>query len=269
MRMAVIGHVEWGLFARSREPLERGAIVHLYDAYEEPGGAGGVMARALPALGAEAVFFTALGSDAAAERTLEVLEADGCEVRAARFTGTQNRVTTVVDPSHDRTILVHGPNTFPTTDDPLGWEDLAACDACFHTGDDPRTLVAGRAARVLGATARRLRFVVESGVELDVLCGSASDPNEAYDLADLRVRPRLCTWSEGAAGGRFVDADGTEGRWQAVAASGPVVDTYGAGDHFMVALTLALGRGERRDDALAYAARCAADQLTRRGAAPR
>ena len=267
--MAVIGHVEWGLLAYSREPLERGAIVHLYDAIEEPGGAGGVMARALPALGAEVVFFTALGSDHAAERTLELLRADGCEVRASRFAGPQNRVTTVVDPSRDRTILVHGPNTFPKTDDPLGWEDLAGFDGCFHTGDDPRTLIAGRAARVLGATARRLRFVIESRVELDVLCGSASDPNESYELVDLPVRPRLCTWSEGALGGRYVDADGAEGRWQAVAPSGPVIDTYGAGDSFMVALTLALARGERRDDALAYAARCAADQLTRRGAAPR
>ena len=269
MRMAVIGHVEWGLFAYSREPLERGAIVHLYDAVEEPGGAGGVMARALPMLGAQTVFFTALGSDPTAERTLEVLESEGCEVRASRFIGIQNRVTTVVDPSRDRTILVHGPNTFPTTDDPLGWEDLAGFDACFHTGDDPRTLVAGRAARVLGATARRLRFVVESRVELDVLCGSASDPSESFELDDLPVRPLLCTWSEGAQGGHFVDADGATGRWEAVAPSAPVIDTYGAGDYFLVALTLALARGERRDDALAYAARCAADQLTRRGAAPR
>ena len=269
MRIAVIGHIEWALIAPSHEPLESGAIVHLYDPVEEPGGAGGVVARALAAMGAETTLFTAMGGDANAERSIALVEAEGCSVRAARFAGEQNRVTTVIDPGGERTIIVHGPNTHPTLDDALGWGDLAAFDACFFTGDDPRTLVAGRGARVLTATARRLPSVIASGVELDVLCGSANDPRESYVIGDLPVRPRLCTWSEGIDGGRYLAADGTEGRWRSVAPSGPVVDTYGAGDHFMAGLTLALVRGERRDDALAFAARCGAAQLTRRGASPR
>ena len=47
-----------------------------------------------------------------------------------------------------------------------------------------------------------------------------------------------------------------------------MVDTYGAGDVFMAALTLALGEGLERDAALAQAARAAAAQLTRRGGGP-
>ena len=81
-RIAVIGHVEWVLQARSREPLERGEIVQLYDTFEEPGGGGGVAARSLPALGAETRFITALGDDAAAAAAERVLQQR--RLRAAR-----------------------------------------------------------------------------------------------------------------------------------------------------------------------------------------
>jgi ribokinase len=267
-RIAVIGHVEWVLQARSRERLERGEIVQLYDTFEEPGGGGGVAARALPALGAQTRFMTALGDDAAAQAAERVLERDGCELRVARRALPQNRVTTVSDPDGERTILVHGPNAHPTIDDPLGWDELAAFDGVFYTGDDPRTVVAARRATVLVATARRLESMVASGVQVDVLVGSANDRAERYDVADLPVRPRLCVWTEGSEGGRYLADDGAEGRWGASPPPGPVIDTYGAGDVFMAALTLALGEGLERDAALAQAARAAAAQLTRRGGGP-
>jgi ribokinase len=267
-RIAVIGHVEWVLQARSREPLERGAIVQLYDTFDEPGGGGGVAARALPALGAETRFYTALGNDAAAAAAERVLEREGCELRVGRRAHPQNRVTTVSDPDGERTILVHGPNDHPAISDPLDWDELAGFDGVFYTGDDPQTVVAARQARVLLVTARRLASVVESGVRIDVLAGSANDRAERYDVAALPVRPRLCVWTEGAGGGRYLAEDGSEGRWEAVAPLGPVVDTYGAGDVFMAALTLALAEGDERDAALTRAARAAAAQLTRRGGGP-
>ncbi len=267
-RIAVIGHVEWVLQARSREPLVRGEIVHLYDTFDEPGGGGGVAARALPSLGAETRFITALGDDDAAAAAERVLLSEGCELRVARRAHPQNRVTTVSDPDGERTILVHGANAHPTMDDDLDWGDLAGFDGVFYTGDDPRTVVAARRARVLVVTARRLASVVESGVEVDVLIGSAHDRNEQYDVADLPVRPRLCVWTEGAAGGRYLAGDGSAGRWQPVPPPGAVIDTYGAGDVFMAALTLALAEGAERDAALAQAARSAAAQLTRRGGGP-
>ena len=267
-RIAVIGHVEWVLQARSREPLERGAIVQLYDTFDEPGGGGGVAARALPSLGAEARFYTALGNDAAAQAAERVIEREGCELRVARRAEPQNRVTTISDPDGERTILVHGPNAHPVIDDPLDWDDLAGFDGVFYTGDDPATVVAARRAPVLLVTARRLASVVESGVQVDVLAGSANDRAERYDVADLPVRPRLCVWTEGAAGGRWLAEDGSAGRWEAAEPPGPIVDAYGAGDVFMAGLTLALAQGRERDDALAQAARAAAAQLTRRGGGP-
>lgn len=267
-RIAVIGHVEWVLQARSREPLERGAIVQLYDVFEEPGGGGGVAARALPALGAETRFLTALGNDAAAREAESVLQREGVDVRVGRRAHPQNRVTTVADPGGERTILVHGPNAHPAIEDPLDWDDLSGFDGIFYTGDDPRTVVAARRAPVLVVTARRLASVVASGVQVDVLAGSASDHNERYELSELPARPRLCIWTEGAAGGRYLAEDGSEGRWEAAPPPGPVVDTYGSGDVFMAALTLELARGRGRDEALALAARASAAQLTRRGGGP-
>ena len=267
-RVAVIGHVEWVLQARSHVPVESGEIVQLHDTFEEPGGGGGVAARALPSLGAETTFFTALGNDDAARATERILRSEGCELRIGHRPHPQNRVTTISDPAGERTIFVHGPNDHPAIEDPLGWGDLAAFDGVFYTGDDPQTVVAARAARVLVATARRLASVVASGVRVDVLAGSANDRGEHYEVAALPVRPRLCVWTDGARGGRWLADDGAEGRWEAIAPPGPIVDAYGAGDVFMAALALELARGAGRDRALAGAARAAAGQLTRRGGGP-
>ncbi len=117
-------------------------------------------------------------------------------------------------------------------------------------------------------TARRFDSLVESGVEVDVLIGSSSDVNEQFDLARLRAQPRIVARTAGVRGGTYTLADGTTGSWDAVPPPGPIVDTYGAGDVFMGALTLALGRGDSLDDALAFSARSSAAQLTRRGGNP-
>ncbi len=177
-------------------------------------------------------------------------------------------MTTLAEPGGERTILLHGANEHPEISDPLEWDDLAGFDGVFYTGDDPATVVAARRARIVVATARRLASVVASRVQVDVLAGSARDRGERYDLAALPVRPRLCIWTEGADGGHYLTEDGSEGRWEAVSPPGPIVDTYGAGDVFMAALTLELARGRGHDEALALAARASAAQLTRRGGGP-
>jgi ribokinase len=267
-RVAVIGHVEWVQHARLREPLERGAIIQLHDTFEEPAGGGGVAARALPALGAETRFITALGNDAEADASELLLRDAGCDLRVARRPNPQARVTTLAEPNGERTILLHGRPDHPAIGDALDWDDLAGFDGVFYTGADPATVVAARRAPVLVATARRLASVIASRMQVDVLAGSARDRGERYEVADLPVRPRLCIWTEGADGGRYLAEDGSEGRWQAARPPGPIVDTYGAGDVFMAALTLQLARGVARDEALALAAGASAAQLTRRGGGP-
>ena len=68
--------------------------------------------------------------------------------------------------------------------------------------------------------------------------------------------------TEGAAGGRLDPG----GRWEAAPLPGPLADSYGAGDAFAASLTFALAEGRSPADAAAFAARGAAEQLTRRGA---
>jgi ribokinase len=190
------------------------------------------------------------------------------EVCAGSRTGAQNQVLGVIDPGGERTLFVLGPNTHPTLDDPLPWDDLETFDSVFFTGEDPRTLVAARRARVLVVTARRLPALIASGVQADVVIGSASDPGEQFDPADLPVAPRAIVRTEAAAGGAFRTDEGLEGRYRPAPLPGTVADTYGAGDVMMAALTLELGAGRALGEALERAATAAAAQLTRRGATP-
>jgi ribokinase len=56
------------------------------------------------------------------------------------------------------------------------------------------------------------------------------------------------------------------GPYRAVAPIASIEDAYGAGDSFAAGLTFALAEGRERGDALAFAAACGAEALTRRGA---
>ena len=99
-----------------------------------------------------------------------------------------------------------------------------------------------------------------SGVQVDVLAGSARDGGERYDLATCPCGRGCASGPKGADGGHYLAEDGSEGRWQAAPPPGPIVDTYGAGDVFMAALTLELGaRAGARRGAGARAARASAD----------
>jgi ribokinase len=265
-RVAVVGHVEWVTHVRGDVPAT-GQIAHLADPLDEPAGGGAVTAAAAARLGAQCLFFTALGADALGDESQARLEALGVRVLAARRDAPQTRAVSVTGASGERTILVTGGRLSPTVDDPLPWEELAGCEAAFFTGDDPRTLIAARAARHLVVTARRLRSLVESGVAADVVVASARDADERVEPGRLPVPPRAYVFTEGAAGGRIVVA-GRERRFVAPPLSGPLVDTYGAGDSFAAGLTVGLARGLALDDAVALGARCGAAATAARGGLP-
>ena len=63
-RVAVVGHVEWITHGAGLMPGP-GEIRYLSDAFDEPAGGGGVSAAQVAKLGAETLFYTALGSDEA------------------------------------------------------------------------------------------------------------------------------------------------------------------------------------------------------------
>jgi ribokinase len=106
----------------------------------------------------------------------------------------------------------------------------------------------------------------DSGVELDALVGSGSDPSERYRPGDLDPAPRVVVMTAGARGGT-IERLGKEGETFAAAElPGPVGDAYGAGDSFAAGLTYGLGAGMDVPEAVALAARCGAHEMTGHGA---
>lgn len=265
MRAAVVGHLEWVEFVSVARVPRAGDIVHARAWWEEPGGGGAGAAVQLQKLAGDATFFTALGDDDLGVRARSFLESAGLRVEAAARRGPSRRAITFVDPEGERTITVLGDRLAPRAADPLAWESLAEVDAVYFTAGDAGALRAARAARVLVATTRVLPLLQEAGVYLDAVVGSAHDTGEAYETGDLDPVPGLAVMTEGEAGGSFVVAGATRGRFAAVAPPGPVVDRYGAGDSFAAGLTFALGRGDDPATATSFAARCGAAVVAGRG----
>jgi ribokinase len=266
VRAAVVGHVEWIEFARVEHVPAPGEIVHARETWEEPGGGGSVAAVQLRRLTGDCTFFTALGDCELGRRAFqELTERFGVRVEAVFRRTKQRRGFTFIDDQGERTITVIGDRLGPGGSDTLAWDELPETDGVYFTAGDRGALEAARRARVLVATPRAMPVLKGSGVQLDALVGSGTDAAEKFEPGDLAPPPRLAVWTEGSDGGRFVGADGSRGRFEAAPVPGPIVDAYGSGDTFAAGLTFALGARYSVEDALAFAARCAAKSLTGRG----
>jgi ribokinase len=260
--VAVVGHVEWIDFV----PVERvpvsGEIVVVEESWGEAAGGGAIAAACLARLAGGATLLTALGDDLFGHAAVEQLTGLGVDVRTAWRSTAQRRGFCYLDAEGERTITVLAEKLRPRRDEPLPWETLAELDAVYFTAGDAEALRAARAARVLVATARELPTLRAAGVELDALVRSAGDPDEAYADGDLDPPPRLVVTTEGSGGGALAPG----GTFAAAPLPGPLADAYGAGDAFAAGLTFALAERRSHADAAGLAARCAAEQLTRRGA---
>jgi ribokinase len=219
----------------------------------------------LAALAGEPLFVTAFGPDELGRRAREELERQGIRVEPATRESATRRAFTYVDDGGERTITLLGPKLHPHGGDDLPWDEFPTIDAVYFCAGDAAALSKARRARVLVATARELPTLVQAGVQLDALVRSGTDAGERYP-GGLEPRPRLVVATAGTAGGSFELADGRSGRYEAATLPGPLVDAYGAGDCFAAGLAFALGSRYGLDEALAFAARCAAGALTGRGA---
>jgi ribokinase len=244
MRIAVIGHVEHITLGRVLAVPRAGEIAHLEGPRFFPGGGGGVAFFQLTRSDAEVVLFTALGNDEGARQVEERLERTRASVHAARRNAPHTRDVVLITPDGERTIVVVGEPLHPERADALPWEALAECDAAYFTGQDPATLVAARAARILVVTARRRPALLRSGVRPDIVVGSAVDAREACTLADFppALRPAALVLTEGAAGGAVYTESGSQ-RFLAAAAAPRAGGAYGAGDSFAGALTYFVASG--------------------------
>jgi ribokinase len=242
MRVAVIGHVEHATIARVDALPAAGTITHIEDPLWIPGGGGGIAFHQLSRSPAEVHLYTAVGDDDAAAAVLAALRATGAAIHAARRAEPHTRDLVLVAPGAERTILVIGRPLHPRRDDPLPWDLLSSCDAVYFTGQDPHTIVAARAARVLVVTARRADALARAGVRADVVVGSSNDPREKSTLADYPVAPGALVMTRGGAPGTIETKNGAI-TFPPPRPPDPIVGTYGAGDTFAGALTwyLALG----------------------------
>jgi ribokinase len=257
-----VGHVEWVEFARVEAVPPPGAIVHALETWEQAAGGGAVAAVQLARLAGEATLFTQFGDDELGRRSRVQLTEQGVTARAMVDAAPQRRAFCHVDEDGERTITVLGEKLRPSGGDSrLPWHELAAADAVYFVSGDADALRAARAARLLVATSRELPTLRTAGVRLDVLVGSGEDEDELYHPGDLEPPPDLVVTTAGKLGGWSQPG----GPFRAAPLPGPIADAYGCGDSFAAGLTFALARGDSRDDALAFAARCGAAVLTGRG----
>lgn len=268
MRLAVVGHVEWVDFLVAERLPQAGEILHVRSAHEGPAGGGGMAAYAMRSLTGGCTFFCAVGHDERGRRTEEALAAAGLDVEAAVHAREQRRTVTYLTNDGERTITVLGARLMPLGADALRWGRLGSFDGVFLTLGDADAVRAARQARVLVATPRARDALISSGVAVDALVGSVSDPGEQLDDELVAAtQPRLVVRTDGARGGSWRAADGTEGRWDAAPLPGPVADAYGCGDAFASALTAGLAAGWSADEACAMAARVGAALLCERAPA--
>jgi ribokinase len=265
MKVAVVGHVEVVEFARVDRVPRPGEIVQATETWTQAAGGGAVAAVELLRLSGDTLFFTAFGDDELGHQAERQLRELGLDVRCVYRDEPQRRGFTFVDSGGERTITVIGRKLIVRGDDRLAWTDLDDVAAVYFTGGDPAALREARRAGVLVATARELPTLKEAGVQLDALVQSGTDAGEQYRPGELQPSPRVVVTTFGRRGGKYA-AGGRRGTWEATELPGPVVDAYGAGDSFAAGLTFALGEGRSIDDALAFAAQCGAEAMTRRGA---
>jgi ribokinase len=267
-RVAVVGHVEWITFAVVDRVPGAGDIAHASETWADAGGGGGVGARQLAKLAGFCDFFTALGDDDLGRRSAAELARARVEVFAAGREEPTRQGLCLIDEARERTIITLGRRLEPKGSDDLPWERLEGTDAVYVTAGDVEALRRARAARVMVVSSRHLDVLAASGIRADAVVGSARDPSERYDPRALTsAPPSLVVLTEGAAGGRFVTADGREGRYEPAPIPGPIVDTYGSGDSFQAGLAWALGEGMDAEKAVEVAARCGAAALTGHGPA--
>ncbi len=256
LRLAVVGHVEWVTFLKLENLPKAGIILHADKFLEEPAGGGALAAVQMANLTKQRVdFFTSLGKDFYGESSLNRLESLGLKVNVAWRDKPTRRGISIVDKNSDRAITVIGERLQPNCEDNLDWEKLCNYHGVFVTATDPESLEKCRYAKVLVATPRIGKSVIEnSKVKLDALIGSGLDPDEAININKLLNPPKLVISTEGELGG--VASPG--GRFKAVKLKKPALDSYGCGDSFAAGVTIGLAAGWDIEKSISLGAHCGA-----------
>ena len=231
---------------------------------EGSGGKGANQAVAAARLGQRVRLAAAVGADAAGDRLIEALRAEGVDVSAVQRVSQAPTGTAliVVDQAGENMIVVNpGANAALS----LAGVDLSAPDALLCQLEVPVSVVAEAARGAGGLFCLNASPMTELPEPLLRRCDLVIVNESEYKAADGQLDDcRLVAVTRGADGAVLLSA-GSE-----VARSGSpkvaAVDTAGAGDAFAGALVTALLRGSSPAAALTRACRAGAVAATRPGA---
>lgn len=283
-RVVVLGSVNADLVLRCAALPLPGETVHGRDFRTLPGGKGANQAIAAARLGASVAFIGCVGDDDFGRTAQLVLAGEGIDtthLHVVAGTATGVAMILVDDAGQNSIALAAGANAALTTgqvDAAASLFDGAALFVCqlespldvvrhaigrARAASVPVLLNPAPAQALPAALLADVDVLVPNETEAALLVGSDLDPTAA--AARLRAMGPATVLLTLGADGLQIDADGLVQRVPAPA-TGPVVDTTGAGDTFIGAFAAARVEGASVAAAAAFAQKAAALSVTRPGA---
>jgi ribokinase len=282
-RLFVVGSANEDLVVTVASLPEAGQTVLAHGLTVLPGGKGANQAVAAARAGCDVVFIGSVGRDAAGERTIAALRAEGIDVTHLSVdpsAPTGVALVTVADDGENQIVVVAGANdrlsgaqvTAALTG--LGMQSRDVCLISFEIGDEAVAAAASYAEQVDAAVvvnpspARTLvpqvlhatPILVPNASEAAQLSGLSGTPAATW-LCEMTGAPVVMT--VGARGAIVVD----QGEVYSIAPPVvDVVDTTGAGDTFAGVLAAMVAQGHALRSAAEQAVLAAAVSVTSRGA---
>lgn len=265
MKVAVLGSINLDIVA-SGAPLPRaGETVSGAALSRHPGGKGANQAYAALRLGAEVSLYGRVGRDAFADEALALLKADGADLSGVAADETE--------PTGVALIAVS----------PEGENQISVCSGANAGVAAPAVIEADALVFQLEIPIPVVTAALDGfeGFKAVNLAPAMPVPESVFERADLLIvnETEAAFYGEalhrsGAMVALTLGAAGAElwmGGGRIASAAPPkvaVVDTTGAGDVFVAALTVALSEGQPPQDAVAFACAAGALATTRPGAQP-
>lgn len=266
--VTVLGSVNLDLVARCERLPKAGETIlgGVFDRF--PGGKGANQALAAQRLGAQVRLIARVGAGAEADAALALLRADGADLTACRATPdlpTGVALIAVSEDGENQIVVAPGANNA------LAIADLPERieGALIGQLETPVETLAAATERCDGLVSLNLAPASEAPEALLERAGLLivnETEGDWYGLDRLKARDGLTALTLGAQGAVLF-----RGREEIARAEPPqveTVDTTGAGDTFVAALTLALVEGRDPAAALRFACVAGALSTTRHGAQP-
>lgn len=266
-KICVVGSVNLDIVARAKKLPAPGETVTGATLARYPGGKGANQALAARRLGADVALIAAVGRDTAAEEALALLRVDGVDlsgliVEEGAATGVA--LINVSEAGENQIVVAPGANLNLTPQRlRLPTADAVICqlEIPFDTVAEAARQVRGRFVVNLAPAARVPDEIIRRADLLIV-----NETEEAFYGDTLHTSEALVCLTLGADGAQIF----RKGR-KLASAKPPkvtVVDTTGAGDCFVAALTVALLDGAAEKEALMFACAAGAAATTKLGAQP-